>query len=299
MRCFQMKKIIKENISYLMVSFVIVIFIFLVGCSGVTPISPIIHFFSANTLILTEGESTTISWIVSDATTVTINYGIGIVALSGSTSVSPTTTTTYTLTATNSAGSSTATVTITVNPAIIEQTLTIQPGPTEGKDSAVTSDAPDSNYGTSEYFAIGNTVGPSIARAYLQFDLSALPTSAIIVSANLKLYQFITFGTEDFIIELHQVTVYWDEDTITWNNQSGYLPALEGTSPVVVDAITWLSWDISSLLQDWLDGSIDNHGIVLKDTDEALGDTYIWCRSSNYTADPALRPKIEITYYVP
>jgi hypothetical protein len=221
MRCFKMEKILKENISYLTVSYIIIILILLAGCSGVTPTNPIIY------------------------------------------------------------------------------SLTIQPGPTEGEDTAVVSDSPDTNYGTYEYFAIGNTAGPFIGRAYLQFNLGALPTSAIIVSANLRLYQFLTFGTKDFMLELHQVTENWNEETITWNNQPGYLPTLESISPVVVDAITWLSWDISTLLQDWLNGSIDNHGIVLKDTDEALGDTYIWCRSSNYTADPALRPKIDITYYVP
>ena len=52
-------------------------------------------------------------------------------------------------------------------------------------------------------------------------------------------------------------------------------------------------------MQKWLDGSITNYGVVMKDTDEGLVDTFIPCWSSEYTTDPTLRPKLEITYYVP
>ena len=58
------------------------------------------------------GGSSTLSWSVTGATSVTIDNGIGSVALTGTTVVSPTTDTTYTLTATNSAGSVTESVTV-------------------------------------------------------------------------------------------------------------------------------------------------------------------------------------------
>ncbi len=60
------------------------------------------------------GESTTLSWRSSDATTVSIDQGIGSVTASGTTSVSPTVTTTYTLTASNACGDATDSVTVTV-----------------------------------------------------------------------------------------------------------------------------------------------------------------------------------------
>ncbi len=231
---------------------------------------------------------------MTDATTVTINQSIGSVALTGSTSISPTTTTTYTLTATNSAGSSTATVTIIVN-----KTLILQPGPAEGKDSMVVTQIPDTNFENNQYFSLGNLSVSIIVRAHLQFDVSILPTDAFIVNADLKLYQYQTIGTEGFVIGLHQVTESWEENMITWNNQPDYLPSPESTITVTVGALTWLSWDITSLLQGWLDGSITNYGVVLKDTDEPLGDTFIRCYSSDYPANPTLCPKLEITYYVP
>jgi len=100
-----------------------IVLILVVGCTGTSPTAPIITSFLADPLTITVGESSTLSWSVTDATTVTIDQSIGSVALVSTTTVSPTTTTTYTLTATNAAGSVTATTTVTVNPVATAPTI--------------------------------------------------------------------------------------------------------------------------------------------------------------------------------
>src|SRR5580765_5049691 len=67
---------------------------------------------SAAPASITSGQSATLTWSTTNATTVSLNQGIGTVAASGTRSVSPTATTTYTLTATNSVGTATATATV-------------------------------------------------------------------------------------------------------------------------------------------------------------------------------------------
>jgi len=66
------------------------------------------------------GTSAALSWITSDATTLSIDQGIGAVTpvASGSTTVSPTTTTTYTGTVNGPGGTGTCSATITVTPAV-------------------------------------------------------------------------------------------------------------------------------------------------------------------------------------
>jgi len=94
----------KRKISYfkfLSLFFTMIILVFMAGCNGTPPAASIINSFSANPSTITEGESSTLSWSVTDATSVTIDNGIGSVALIGTTAVNPTTNTTYTLTATN------------------------------------------------------------------------------------------------------------------------------------------------------------------------------------------------------
>ena len=114
-----MKGVVKmksKKLSYnkiLVLFSIIVVLVLMTGCNGGAP--PIVNIFSAIPSTINQGGSSTLTWSVSDADTVTITPGVGPVASSGSTSVSLVVTTVYTLTATNSAGSVTATVTITIS----------------------------------------------------------------------------------------------------------------------------------------------------------------------------------------
>ncbi|MEW5994689.1 MAG: FlgD immunoglobulin-like domain containing protein, partial [Candidatus Zixiibacteriota bacterium] len=78
------------------------------------PDVPVINSFEANPDTIGTGGSATLSWNVSNATTVSINQGIGTVDSIGQTTVYPSATTTYTLTATNADGSVIATAKVTV-----------------------------------------------------------------------------------------------------------------------------------------------------------------------------------------
>lgn len=82
---------------------------------GAPPSVPVINSFTASPGSITLGASSTLSWSVSGATTVSINQGVGGVTPSGSILVSPGATTTYTLTATNAAGSVTQPVQVMVS----------------------------------------------------------------------------------------------------------------------------------------------------------------------------------------
>lgn len=76
--------------------------------------APSIAAFSAMPQQIAPGAQATLSWQVSNATTVTIDNGVGTQAMSGSVTVSPSQTTTYTLTAAGAGGQTSAQTTITV-----------------------------------------------------------------------------------------------------------------------------------------------------------------------------------------
>jgi hypothetical protein len=76
---------------------------------------PVVNSFTASPPSISAGGSATLSWNVSNATSVTIDPGLGTFASSGSTLVSPVATTTYILTATNAAGSTTDTTQVIVS----------------------------------------------------------------------------------------------------------------------------------------------------------------------------------------
>jgi uncharacterized protein (TIGR03437 family) len=76
---------------------------------------PVINSFTVSPSSISAGQSATLSWSVSNASSVSIDNNIGSVANSGVESVAPNSTTTYTITAVNSAGLSVSqSVTLTV-----------------------------------------------------------------------------------------------------------------------------------------------------------------------------------------
>ena len=85
------------------------------GVQATTPqAAPTITSFRATPVAITAGQSTTLSWVTSNATSLTIDNGVGSVTSLTSTVVTPTAGTTYTLTATNSTSSTTAQVSVAV-----------------------------------------------------------------------------------------------------------------------------------------------------------------------------------------
>ena len=77
---------------------------------------PVINSFAVNPTTINAGQSSTLLWNITNATSASINQSINTVnAASGTYTVTPAVTTTYTLTATNGVGSVTATATVTVS----------------------------------------------------------------------------------------------------------------------------------------------------------------------------------------
>src|SRR5438067_10211852 len=70
--------------------------------------------FSAAPTSIIAGQSSTLTWTTTNATTVSIDNGVGSQALNGSVGVSPAVTTTYTLTAVGPGGTTTKTAVVTV-----------------------------------------------------------------------------------------------------------------------------------------------------------------------------------------
>src|SRR6185369_10638925 len=89
------------------------------GCKKKAPVAPPppsapTATLSASPSTIERGQSSTLSWTTTGATSVSIDQGIGDVSTSGSRSVSPSSSTTYTLTAKGEGGTTPATARITV-----------------------------------------------------------------------------------------------------------------------------------------------------------------------------------------
>ncbi len=96
-------------------------------CPPVQCSAPVIVSFTAVPNCVQSCQSSTLSWTVTNATSVSIYPMVGSVGSSGSYVVTPANTTTYTLTASNSYGSVTASTTVTVNPVVTSYSTSTSP----------------------------------------------------------------------------------------------------------------------------------------------------------------------------
>ena len=183
------------------------------------------------------------------------------------------------------------------------QTLTIQPNASEGKDSCVYSYLPDKDRSTEVNVYAGGDSSARYSRIYIQFSVSAIPSTAVIENAALRLNYSYSYSKDvQAPIGVYRVTSTWNESTVTWNNQPTFNTTVIDTVLVpTVGTFTFMSWDVTSLVKSWsLSHYVRNVncGMVLMDTDESTDEGWKAFQSSDAT-DASARPKLVITYYDP
>jgi len=245
---------------------------------------PVINYFTADPQIISAGSSTTLSWNVSNATSVSIDPGVGSVGSVGTASVSPMSSTSYTLTAVNAYGVFSLTIGVLVTaapPAPVEHTVTLFSEAAE--DGHVRQVG-----GTNPYPNLGDDSTNQALQAFLSFNISGIPVGAVIKSASLdvstgdvlgdpfaglawmRVYndQYGSLGSEDFTPGFPTGAIY------TYFSK----PVTPFTSPSLVNALQTRvnagapRFQVRLQFQDYTDG--DNVADALRLGQTALVITY-------------------------
>lgn len=191
-------------------------------------------------------------------------------------------------------------------------TITMQPDAGAGKDAYVSIFRPSANYGVSEVLWVqdwNNDVDEVNYKSLLKFDIGTIPTGARALSAVLSLYQN-TPGSNGGLVEVHRITSDWAEGDlsgitgpgVTWDDRDTGLPwdtpggdydltPIAGTQ-LPVGTKGWFDWDITKLVNGWINGAYDNYGLLLM---PAVYGTAVYFDSSDAT-DPTVYPRLTITY---
>lgn len=222
---------------------------------------PIIVSFAANPTSITQGASSTLSWQVQNATTVTIDNAVGNVPLNGTQPVTPGATTTYTLTASNANGSAPpvrATVTVTpAGPKITSFTAT-PPTIASGGSSALTCNATNAtsiNINGTNFSASSGTlsVSPKQTTTYTcvataqngQTDTQQVTVTVTIPPGPVIVVAGGTFQTVDrrhFFLDASASTSPAGNDPLTYmwvayNNQATILNQNSATAEIVLEPL--------------------------------------------------------------
>jgi hypothetical protein len=149
-------------------------------------------------------------------------------------------------------------------------------------------------------------VDDKVWRAGLRFSLAAIPAGATVTAAELRTYHdgvcvaplrstqpCVAPGA---VVDAHRIL------TSRWFGEREPELDLRVLATAVVFSAPepqWLSWDLTSLVRAW-QGGLPNNGVLLKlqDGDEDYGVSGPYGPSSSYP-DPALRPRLVVTYAGP
>jgi Concanavalin A-like lectin/glucanases superfamily len=189
--------------------------------------------------------------------------------------------------------------------------LTLQPGPTDGKDAEVSSLNPTTTNGSSSYFNLYDwTISGSenIKRVFIAFNLSTIPTNAVIDSAYLSLYfgqsyvdggGFHTDHSGDNAFLINRITSPWTESTLKWIEQ----PTISTINPAVIPAFTsyrqhYPKMNVRNLVADMVLNPTTSFGFGLRHQVESVYKITLFT-TSNDIVYPAFRPKLQVYYHLP
>ena len=138
-------------------------------------------------------------------------------------------------------------------------------------DSYLKADKANDNYGGNSPLQLKDTNNKE-KQVVLRFDLTTAPGT--IDSATLRLYVTDNRLDNTANVQAYALTEAWDEADVTWNYRTASDSWTDGggtyiTPPVSTVALPktlendWFEIDITNLVQDWIDGDITNHGLIL------------------------------------
>ena len=134
-------------------------------------------------------------------------------------------------------------------------------------DGYVDSSIPGANFGNHPITKVGNEAS-AVFRSFQRFDLSPLPNGAVVQSAALLMTTSTALADSPFDVRVHLLTEEWEQSKVTWDDQ----PSSDPTDIVTtVDlAGTKFTWDVTSLVQGWVNGT-KNQGLSLQAVLEQSG----------------------------
>jgi len=173
------------------------------------------------------------------------------------------------------------------------------------------------SYATNTLLAVYTWPNDTIANAIvMKFDLASVPTGSTVSSATLSLYLTESDATADptYTVTAHKIitrnadparaTGYTSDGVNAWTANAccrNHVPLAQADIGAAVDTRSidktpgFKQWDVTSIVQGWLDAPAANFGLLLNSDPSKLRDRYRYFSSSE---DPVAshRPYLTVTY---
>lgn len=132
-------------------------------------------------------------------------------------------------------------------------------------DAQTSSGQPTVRFGGLPAMGVRQGPGAPVVNAYARFDLSALPAGADVRKATLRVWILGVFVPG--AIEVVPVAAPWEEGSITASNAPALGTPVGTFTAGAGDGLHFAAVDVTALVRDWVDGSVDNNGLALRAAD--------------------------------
>jgi hypothetical protein len=162
-------------------------------------------------------------------------------------------------------------------------------------------------YGSSEGLFVGNAYDRAFkiyghGRAYLRFDMAAVPEGAEVLRAELRLFLYQAPKRELKYLAF-RVLGPWDYRTMKWADQPPVAESPTAWALVGAEPFVWVSWDITQDAKLWLRDPRSNFGTALRIEEERDADGEIAAFDSkegvHSVGGERAVPRLEIAYSGP
>jgi len=155
----------------------------------------------------------------------------------------------------------------------------------------VSSAMPDSNNSFYPLLYTGTDPNFQNCISLLEIELPTLPVAAV-DSAILQLSVIAKSGDTPSPIVVNKVTSPFSTTTVTYNTLPSYIATSSQISVTTTDLYKDVEIDVTSLVNEWLNGASQNYGIALTNDD---GTTIVQFANNNIVYEPYF-PKLTLTY---
>jgi len=162
----------------------------------------------------------------------------------------------------------------------------------------------ESPQGSATSIKIGRTAGNAEMSSLLYFNISSIPTGYTINSAILQLFTSFSSNSNNVTVRAYALNSPWSEEATwlnntensAWTSSGGdYSATLLNEINITQTLNVQYNLTISTIVRNWVNGTMNNYGIILISSNASSGD---WKEmySSEYITNTSLIPKITIDY---
>ena len=144
-----------------------------------------------------------------------------------------------------------------------------------------------------------------VRRDVMEFTVSSIPSTATVVSSQIGLFVGLTDYASSISLQVYQNGQSFSATNATWNDADahtgvGWVSTGNGGDPVgsavktftpfggTAQTNTWQYVDIKGLTQSWVNGSVANHGVVLRSSAESTDGIVQFNDSNSVDRNPVL-----------